>query len=144
MMIEEAGMINMINKTIELKKLEDWKFNKVRSEVYSQRENLLKRHRKIKTLEEKADIVKERELDSIEKKKFTVNEFGFEKVYNFDELFEKLSKPKKNEEYSYTKSDLRGIINNTPKLNLSFMESNESSGSNFLLTGVKTKRRQSN
>lgn len=136
-------MINIIAKTEELKKIQTWKAEKVKKASVSQREKLLKRHKKIIELEENSSIFKTRELKSTEKKKIFVSDFGFGKIYDFQKAFENLSTPKEVDEFLYTKSDLRGAVNASPFTRLTPIDSNDGSANRFLITELRTRRRRS-
>lgn len=113
--IEASGLHNMIQKTNELQKIEEFKQKKIKDAIQTEREKLKKRHKKTQQLENKSDIFKYRELDYENKNMYSINEFGYEKIYQWDMLVEKLSQPKKVDNYKFSKSDLRGMLHATPQ-----------------------------
>ena len=139
--IEENGMVNMINKTFELNKLEEFKVNNTKKNIKKQREKILQWHNKVKKLENKSDIFKIRNHESVDVNKFLLNDFGYEKIYKANDTFERLSQPKKHEQNLYSKSDLCGFLSRSPDLNMSSMNSRNDSINKVLITEVKFRRK---
>lgn len=131
--IEASSINNIVQKTLELNKLEEWKKEKVRSESLKQRRRLAELHQKI---EEKTGIKKVRLVD--DPKHFFVSTFGFQKKYKATDFVDRLSQPKVTEMFGYDKSDLRGIINTSPKAELE--TENSVSSSPFWVTDMKFRR----
>lgn len=131
--IEANSINNIIQKTQELNKLEEYKKEKVRAESLKQRQKLAEVHKKI---EEKSGVRKLRVVDDF--KQYCVNTFGFQKKYKVGEIFERLSQPRVTEMFAYNKSDLRGVVNTSPKMELE--TDNSVSSSPFWITDVKFRR----
>jgi len=131
--IEVSSINNIVQKTLELNKLEEWKKEKVRNESLKQRRKLAEIHQKI---EEKSGIKKVRLVD--DSKQFFVSTFGFQKKYKVTDFVDRLSQPKVSELFGYNKSDLRGIINTSPKVELE--TENTASSSPFWVTDMRFRR----
>lgn len=102
--IQLKSFYNIVNKTKELMKLEEWKKEKVKNESLEQREKMRKRHRK----EGFREVVGK--IRVLEDEKFGESSFGFYRRHRTGKLFDRLSKPKEKSLYSYGKSDLKGVL----------------------------------
>lgn len=105
--IQLSSFYNIINKTQELMKFEEWKKEKVKLESLEQREKLRKKNegKRMKESVEKIRVVEGEDAET-----FCESSFGYYKRHKTGKLFERLSKPKEKIEYSVKKSDLRDLL----------------------------------
>jgi hypothetical protein len=117
--LEACSIVNIMQKTQALNQEEEWKKEKIKIEAWKQREKMIVSHQRN---EIRSGIKKVR----VPGESFEVGGFGFERKYKASRLVERLSQPKSRELFGYGKSDLRGVVNTSPKVDESFVSAESS------------------
>lgn len=102
---DQQGVSNIMEKTQEIEKLNNWVNNQKIIKRYEDKQFLLKRHDQLKNLENKSGIKK------IYKNNLDVGKFGIVRKYNFSQKIEELSRPKTlSKNNSFQHEDFRGLL----------------------------------
>lgn len=102
---DKEGIDNILNKSGELSKLNDWNTGQAEIRKLKNRVALLNRHNDQRLLERKSGIQK------IRIREVSQGVFGYTKQYKFTEKTEFLSRPKKNQDINnFAHKDFRGLL----------------------------------
>ena len=102
---DKQGIKNIMQKSVELKKLDEWNQFQIQNNRIKSRLALAQRHRDFVKLEQKSGIIKIRDKSNPQ------GVFGYQKVYSFDKVTSKLSKSKQilvSDQFAH--KDFRGLL----------------------------------
>jgi hypothetical protein len=102
---DKEGIKNIMQKSVELKKLDEWNQFQIQNNRIKSRLALAQRHRDFVKLEQKSGIIKIRDKSSPQ------GVYGYQKVYSFGKVASKLSKSKQiliSDQFAH--KDFRGLL----------------------------------